>query len=341
MLRQYGVSPLASGDRRLDDIVYALAGSGEGLTMLGRVLEHAAVRAKSGRVDHAAVLRAMRSDLSWLAAGVEYRGARLTEKALRQWLKQFPDDLQAVALQLVRSVAKDYFIGARDYFLALDHLIHESGVPRDAAVSFCVWQHVGTSAPAVAHRLKNQAKWRRLPDVDLRADPARWPDFPDAPPDAFLLVDDVVGTGNTLRKLIAGPASPVAELLRRFPRAQLRILVIAAFDEAIRLVRADLSEFRDRAALIPSRLLGRRDLCFSKESRILPNPAHRDRLAAFCRGNAGNRIRLGRSMRLGYQGLGAALVLHDTVPNFTLPLLWYESETWRPLFPAAGLTDDR
>lgn len=198
---------------------------------------------------------------------------------------------------------------------------------------------MGRSAPSIAHELKNQARWRLIGEIDLDDDEHRWMNF--SPPGShfFVLADDFIGSGRTLRRLLADEEAPLPLLLSRHPKSEARILLVAGFEEGLRSVLKDAKQrCPGRIKIVLFRRFTEADTCFRESSRIIRAEDQRGRLQQFCVEVAERHFpSLSPSMRLGYAGLGALVVFYNTVPNTSLPILWHDTGTWVPLFPASDL----
>src|SRR5207249_870143 len=108
---------------------------------------------------------------------LQYRGSQFDLVHFERWARQFPRELSALSVHLIREIAERYYVGVREFYEGLDFLIRNSDIPRGSCVTFCRWQEMGRSAPSVAHELKNQARWRPVGEIDLDEDEHRWPDL--------------------------------------------------------------------------------------------------------------------------------------------------------------------
>lgn len=284
---------------------------------------------------------AIAEDLHSILPRIEYRGKPLSPQAFESWATQFPDDIQSVPMQLVRLIADHYYIGTNRYFEALERLIQETGVQSNDQVVFCRWQCLGRSAPRVAHDLKNQGHWRAAKELDLDADQEDWPNLAAGKKGLWIiLADDFVGSGGTMSRLFHNPTgtSAIDKILRYFPTAKVRILIVAGFEVGLRRIQDSLAAHRERVALSVGYVLKELDQCFTVGNRIFPDSIQCDRFRQFCLGVAETHYpRLPNEMRLGHSAIGALTVFFDTVPNNSLPILWHNEGTWVPLFPASGL----
>jgi hypothetical protein len=284
---------------------------------------------------------AMQDDLKWILPQLIYRGTPVTPKQFHSWAEQFPLHLSQVPAHLVRQIALNYYLSQRSYFEALQQLIRDSQIGTQDRVVFCKWQRIGTSAPSVAHDLKNLAHWSVVGDMDLGLPEEAWP--PELQRTRwFVFADDFVGSGRTLAGLVSEKLGRLPRILEKYPAAEARILVVAAFENGIREARKALPKpLAHRVRIIAWKIYEDEDTCFHQRSKILGDTRLRENFQAFCWETAkkhfpGMRPR----MRLGFRNTGAIIVFFNTVPNNTLPILWHTTGTWSPLFPASGLLTD-
>ena len=293
---------------------------------------------KDGRISAETLEGAIAEDINWILPRIQYRGRTVSNVAFQAWAKQFPADIRAIPVHIVREIAERYYIGTAQYFESLDDLIAQSGVERRDFVTFCKWQCLGRSASRVAHDLKNQGRWRPLEEIDLDANEADWPDLSAHGGCRWAIVaDDFVGSGRTISKLFRSP-SPIDRVLAKYPQIKIRILLVAGFETGLRKVQSLIGPYRDRVGLVVSRLLRDEDRCFVPGNRIFSDAAQSERVRRFCIEVARTHYPgLPADMRLGHSEIGALAVFFDTVPNNSLPILWHDEGTWLPLFPASGL----
>jgi hypothetical protein len=150
------------------------------------------------------------------------------------------------------------------------------------------------------------------------------------------LVDDFVGSGMTLSSICE---RSLPQLLAASPRSEVLVVVVVGFEVGLRAVMDKVRQWGDRVRLVPGRVLSDHDRCFTPESTILKTTEARDDMETACRiiakENYPGLLRKGR--HLGFAKVGSLVVFSDTVPNNSLPVLWHDSGSWKPLFPASGL----
>jgi hypothetical protein len=285
---------------------------------------------------------AMIDDVEWVLSKIIYRGHQISKEDFKKWIHQFPNHLQPLAIHLVSQIERKYYIGSKRFYIAIDELIRGTGISSGKNVVFCKWQKLGDSAERITHIIKNQAGWKNDREINLLAEinkqTKRWRISPRY---KFIIADDFVGTGKTLASLLTQQSSPIIKLLEKFPNAELFILIVVGFESAIRSVIEKFAEYRHRIRIIVYQTLTEQDRCFDKNSLIIPDSNQRDKFEEFCLDTADMRMKqLADSFWLGYEDTGAITVFYDSIPNNSLPILWYSGEDWVALFPRSGLIPD-
>jgi hypothetical protein len=243
--------------------------------------------------------------------------------------------LHTVTVDIVRLIAERYYLSARCYWKALHRLLGDAGLTSIGRVVFCLWQPLGKSNPAIMHDVRTHQKLRVMQHLDLTGPPDAWPRLTPNPPPVFIVVDDFLGTGETMCSLWEKQPRPLVRLLEENPGSRAIVMVIAALGQGVRRVEDSLGQqFGGRARLHVGLRYDERDRCFSEASRAVPQPTNRERLRQFCE-EAGKRF-FPKKVWFGFEDSESLVVFPGTVPNNSLPILWHDDGGWFPLFPASG-----
>lgn len=151
------------------------------------------------------------------------------------------------------------------------------------------------------------------------------------PPAAIIVVDDFIGTGQSLAKNLV---TFVESLQARLKQHDVKLLVITllATVEGEKYVRDKISRFECEAELRIAEVISNRHFAFEKNSPIWISTDERGRAFELCQ-RLGSKIY--KSNPLGYGAMGLLLVFQDTCPNNTLPIIHARvggQDPWTPLF---------
>lgn len=144
----------------------------------------------------------------------------------------------------------------------------------------------------------------------------------------LVLIDDFCGTGDTLIERMRD----YLEVLRLANSAGVRIIVIAVvgFSKA----RNRVDRFLEREGLAADFYicdeLGEDCKAFSNTSRVFSDERERERAKQIAEAKG---VYLEKHHPLGFKDTQALVVLYDSCPNNSLPVLWSASKDWTPLFP--------
>jgi hypothetical protein len=206
-------------DPALGQALVDASGQSDNLHAVRRWIEWMLSHQTKGLVTADTLEKAMIQDLKWILPKIQYRGKTLTIQTYETWALQFPANIRTAAVQIVRDIADHYYIGTTKYFEALDDLIVRSGVIRKDAVVFCKWQHLGKSAPRVAHNIHNQGRWKVTGEIDLDGKESDWPKLTEHGCSWVIIADDFVGSGRTISQLVKSP-SVIGRILAKYPLDQ-------------------------------------------------------------------------------------------------------------------------
>lgn len=163
---------------------------------------------------------------------------------------------------------------------------------------------------------------RRLRDPD--------PDF--IKPKAILVIDDVVGSGKTISDGVAALAEQCGALLTNLSIPVLTVVMIST-EEGERKILSTIkaTKFLEMDLYICEYVSPKSYAFPAKEVGPWDSPEERERAKALC-------LRLGTGIYkdpLGYSSQGLLLVMPDTCPNNSLPILYKTKQgtpNWRALF---------
>ena len=144
----------------------------------------------------------------------------------------------------------------------------------------------------------------------------------------LILIDDFAGTGRSIERGLERQR----ELLEHARREGIGVVIccLVGFAGA----RSRLEQFIDRrkwdAVVYFCEELGSEDCAFSDGSPIFSSEAERIEAKQLAEATG---VKLEKRQPLGYGGLAALVVFGESCPNNTLPILWAQTDDWKPLFP--------
>ncbi|MFV3290868.1 ATP-binding protein [Pseudomonas sp. X4] len=152
------------------------------------------------------------------------------------------------------------------------------------------------------------------------------------PPKAVVLIDDVVGSGDTLSSGILNFGEEFSEALLKLDIPLIAIALIST-EEGERKVNSALSKLSIKSELHICEIIPSSGFAFLDEEISFWNDiSEMHRAKALCR-NLGSKL---YKNPLGFKGQGLLLVLPETCPNNSLPILYRtkkEEPSWTALFP--------
>ncbi|OBX21586.1 hypothetical protein A9996_17960 [Gelidibacter algens] len=145
---------------------------------------------------------------------------------------------------------------------------------------------------------------------------------------SLVFIDDFIGSGDSVIENLKPIILSNLETLKK-NNIIIVIGVITGFEEA----KHKIIKFgKKEGVTLEVKLidpLNNSDKCFDDDSLIYIKPIDREKAKIICE-KIGNKLE--KRHPLGYHNCQATVVFPTTCPNNTLPILWKETENWKPLF---------
>jgi hypothetical protein len=271
-----------------------------------------------------------------------YQGRSLTPDHLRTWLNQFGEASdQRLMLKLLQQFRYFNASAVREHLRDLHRYVLRdlaeagygytmSGQQRSRGdLIVCGMQGGGSGAAALVKPYRDENRIYAERAIDAAAVPSAVAANQDTIR-AVLIVEDLIGTGNTARKRLA-------EFSREWtvddewpPNLSVYLLAICGFDSAVDAVRKHVAQLDIPFQVHVATPLDNSDRCFHEASRLFEDPEDRDRARAFC-------AALGETLEprhpLGHDDTQAAVAFEARCPNNTLPVVWKDAPNWQALLP--------
>lgn len=278
-----------------------------------------------------------------------YRGKRITEDQVRNWLNQFgSNENQRLMFELLKCT-KFYSQENIRAKMKLAHDIVKRGLVfkkeegkrkrHDIIVSYL--DHPGKSGAYLAKLYadendiyyENIIEKSKLSSV-LEKKSEELKSF------ALVFIDDFIATGDSaceyFAKLNEENGSTIGRLLAEkgeiegLSKLQIFFIAICGYQESRDKLKKVLEDLKLNVRIHLCDPLDESDKAFSEKSKIFPDEFKREKAKniAFEFGS-----KLVKNAPLGYGNCQSTVVFEHNCPNNTLPILWAESKTWIPLFP--------
>lgn len=282
-------------------------------------------------------------DLLAVSQGLHYLGRQVDVAQVKQWLKQFDDDVRIeLAFLLLKRLAEVGFINegtkSEKYRIIEEQVAAHRRtlggawkIFRARKTNLCV-SYVDSEVKSGGGAARELGKRLLAGKTVATHQSADWMRNNAEDDPIFLIVDDFIATGKTMEKGLTKFRESVGlELFDSYAEEE-RIICCTqfAFPESIEFLRKRFPKIIIQAAT----LLDDRVKALSEQADIFENEDEQ-------RFAKDMLLQLGRELvpqhPLGFGELGALLVFHDTIPNNTLPIFWsngtVNEKPWRPLFP--------
>jgi hypothetical protein len=264
-----------------------------------------------------------------------YRGRPISEDRARAWLEQFGDDLaQRRAFTILEQLRFVTDLELRDWYRQVhaDRLMvgrqrHPEGQTfRD--VMLVASDDPGKSGADCVRlysqethtHAQNRTTFERL---SRRLGTARREQL-----NAIAVVDDFIGTGNTMvKQLDQLDQEPVRKAVKS--GTGLAVVVHTAHERGVRAIEEWLAEADIAGTVHAKHQLTDDDSPFHSVSRAFSSASEREAARGLFE-SVGSR--LVRDAPLGYGEMGLALVFESNIPNNCLAALWATRPQWTPLF---------
>lgn len=271
-----------------------------------------------------------------------YQGRRLTEDVVRAWINQAESNVQRrqlfKLLQNVRFVSDQHVQEAfqsayENIRQRLPIVIQRKRTDRrrDILVTF-----LGNASKSGAHYARQFAKANRITHKNVVPPEKLAARFNQAKEDevsAVIVVDDMIGTGNTL----TGELDSHTDVLRGLGIGfdlPLFVCVFCATAEGEGKVRRRLERMFDDSDLEVHEMLDESHFAFGEVPSLWDSGSERDQARAMIL-NLGARVDKRRP--LGYRDQGLLLTFSGNCPNNSLPILFGKGSRWSPIFPRVQL----
>lgn len=143
-----------------------------------------------------------------------------------------------------------------------------------------------------------------------------------------VFLDDFIGSGQSLQKQLTMLASNHGQTIRN-PNLNVFYIAVAGFQQGQKVIEKAISDLQLPLKVHICDPLDEGDQCFSKSSRCFPD--EHDRIEAEQIAQEFG-FQLVRENSLGWGNCQSAVIFPDNCPNNNLPILWAETNNWRPLF---------